>query len=311
MSTVATRWFALKRAAALIRGQPGGFLLNVALVAVALAVPLFMAVIAYTMAPSVTRIQAGPELNVFVALGTSPERCRADATEADRRRRRCRRAPDRAGSGLCRTEPPLRTRTRRGTARESAAGRTGGPFRGDDRPGTRLSVWPLLSEPGRESTRSGWTSNGFDAPQRLRGRQVMVLAVVAGLTLVLIALVLVAAVRVQAESRRDETAVLQLAGAPTSFIVRPYAYAGALTLGLGAALRAGHRRRRCVDRRAPHRCTCGHLWAGLPHGNAAGLAALRDRLAWRSSLDSWQRPSAPEHRSPRHHRKVSKCSLVI
>jgi cell division transport system permease protein len=64
----------------------------------------------------------------------------------------------------------------------------------------------------------------------------MVLAVVGGLTLVLIALVLVAAVRVQAESRREETAVLQLAGARSSFIVRPYAYAGAMTLGLGAAL---------------------------------------------------------------------------
>jgi len=47
---------------------------------------------------------------------------------------------------------------------------------------------------------------------------------------------LIAAVRLQAESRRDETAVLHLAGARNSFIVRPYAYAGALTLGLGAAL---------------------------------------------------------------------------
>jgi cell division transport system permease protein len=41
---------------------------------------------------------------------------------------------------------------------------------------------------------------------------------------------------VQAESRREETAVLQLAGAANSFIVRPYAYAGSITLGLGAAL---------------------------------------------------------------------------
>ena len=64
----------------------------------------------------------------------------------------------------------------------------------------------------------------------------LILVVVAGLTLALIALVLVAAVRLQAESRRDETAVLHLAGARNSFIVRPYAYAGALTLGLGAAL---------------------------------------------------------------------------
>jgi len=44
---------------------------------------------------------------------------------------------------------------------------------------------------------------------------------------------------VQAESRHDESTVLLLAGARPSFIVRPYAYAGALTLGLGAALAIG------------------------------------------------------------------------
>ncbi len=122
----------------------------------------------------------------------------------------------------------------------------------------------------------------------------MVLAVVAGLTLLLIALVLVAAVRVQAESRREETAVLQLAGAQTSFIVRPYAYAGAMTLGLGAALAFAIAVGGALIVEPRDRCTGGHLWAGLPSRNAAGLAATRGcplgrRLGARGSGD--RRPS--------------------
>ena len=62
------------------------------------------------------------------------------------------------------------------------------------------------------------------------------LAAVGGLVLVLIILVLVTAAQSQVRLRYDETDVLQLVGAQPSFIVRPYAYASALTLGLGAML---------------------------------------------------------------------------
>ncbi len=234
MSAVATRWFALKRAAALIRGQPGGFLLNVALVGLALAVPLFLAFIAYTLVPWTTRIQAGPELNVFVALGTSPS-----AVEQMRLKLA-------AVEGVVDVRLIARDQAFADLSRRSGLAPGAAP-RANPLPDVLVArfaatVGPATVERMATSARA-WA--GVDAVRldiewfrragaiaRAAG---IVLAVVGGLTLVLIALVLVAAVRVQAESRHDETAVLQLAGARTAFIVRPYAYAGAVTLGLGAA----------------------------------------------------------------------------
>lgn len=235
MSTLATRWFALKRAAAMIRDQPGAFLLNVALAAAALAAPLFMAAIAYSMAPLVARIQAGPEVSVFVALGTS-------SSDLDQLRLKLTAVEGVVGVRLIARDQAFAELSRRSGLAPGAVPRS------NPLPDVLVARFAATTSPDavERSAASvrGWTGvdsvrldiEWFRRAAAIAGTAGLVLAVVAGLAFVLIVLVLVAAVRLQAESRRDETAVLQLAGAPTSFIVRPYAYAGALTLGLGAAL---------------------------------------------------------------------------
>jgi len=235
MSAVTTRWFALKRAAALIGGQPGGFLLNVTLVGMALAVPLFLAIIAYTVAPWTNRIQAGPELNVFVALGTS-------SNDVEQMRLKLATVEGVVDVRVIARDQAFAELSRRSGLASGATPRAN-PLPDVVVARFAATISPAAVERIAASVRawSGVDSVRLDIEWFRRAGAIakavgMVLAVVGGLTLVLIALVLVAAVRVQAESRREETAVLQLAGARTSFIVRPYAYAGAMTLGLGAAL---------------------------------------------------------------------------
>lgn len=235
MSAIATRWFALKRAAALIQGQPGSFLLNVTLAGTALAVPLFLAILAYALAPWTTRIEAGPELNVFVALGTSPgdlEQMRLKLAAVD----------GVTGVRLIARDQAFAELSRRSGFASGATPRTN-PLPDVLVARFAAKVGPEVVERSAASVRA-WAGvdsvrldiEWFRRASALARAAGLVLVMVAGLTLTLIALVLVAAVRLQAESRRDETAVLHLAGARNSFIVRPYAYAGALTLGLGAAL---------------------------------------------------------------------------
>ncbi|HQR76851.1 MAG TPA: permease-like cell division protein FtsX [Burkholderiaceae bacterium] len=235
MSAVATRWFALKRAVALVQGQPGSFLLNVALAGTALAVPMFLAILAYSVAPWTARIEAGPEMNVFIALGTSPSdleqmRTKLAAIDGvtgvrliarDQAFAELGRRSGLAAGAVPRVNPLPDVLVARFSAKVGADA--------VERVAVSVRAWA-----GVDSVRLDieWFRRA-GALARVAG---IVLVVVAGLTLALIALVLVAAVRLQAESRRDETAVLHLAGARGSFIVRPYAYAGGLTLGLGAAL---------------------------------------------------------------------------
>jgi cell division transport system permease protein len=235
MSAVAMRWFALKRAVALIQGQPGSFLLNVALAGTALAVPLFLAILSYAVAPWTARIEAGPEMNVFIALGTSP-------SDLEQTRTKLAAIDGVTGVRLIARDQAFAELGRRSGFAAGAAPRANPlpdvlvvRFATKVRPEVveRVAV-SVRAWPGVESVRLDieWFRRAI-VLARAAG---VVLGVVAGLTLALIALVLVAAVRLQAESRRDETAVLHLAGARRSFIVRPYAYAGGLTLGLGAVL---------------------------------------------------------------------------
>jgi cell division protein FtsX len=235
MSAVATRWFALKRAVALVQGQPGSFLLNVTLAGTALAVPLFLAILAYALAPWTARIEAGPELNIFVAVGTS-------TGDLEQMRLKLAAIDGVTGVRLIGRDQAYAELSRRSGLASGATPRSN-PLPDVLVARFAAKVGPEVVERAAVSVRD-WTGvdsvrldiEWFRRASALARAAGLVLVVVAGLTLALIALVLVAAVRLQAESRRDETAVLHLAGARSSFIVRPYAYAGALTLGLGAAL---------------------------------------------------------------------------
>jgi len=235
MSALAQGWFAAGRAAALIREQPGSFLLNVALSALALAVPLFLAALVQSAAPVAARLQAGPELSVFIVLGTP-------SGDVEGLRQKLAAAPGVTGVRLIPRDQAFADLIRRAGLPATTATRANPlPDVLVARFGTAIA--PDVVEQSAAAIR-GWArveSVQLDLEWYRRAVAMAkaagsVLAVVSGLSVILIGLVLVAAGRVQAAARRSESAVQLLAGARPSFIVRPYAYAGAFTLGLGASL---------------------------------------------------------------------------
>jgi cell division transport system permease protein len=238
MSAIAERRYAAVRAAALIRDQPGSFLLNVALAALALVVPLFLGALVNASAPLAARLQAGPELNVFVTPGTPSGdvenlQTRLAATAGVVGVRLIPR--DQAFAELIRRAGlPAATSTRANPLPDVLVARFGGTVEADaiEQSAAAIRGWARVDSVRLDLE---WYRRAA-AIAKAAG---LVLAIVAGLSLALIALALVAAARGQAVSRQAESSVLLLAGARPSFIVRPYAYAGAITLGLGAALAMG------------------------------------------------------------------------
>lgn len=236
MTAAGSRIYALQRMATLVARRPWAFLLSVVLCAAALAVPLFLIALAHSAAPWKPRLKAGPEINVFVAVGTVARDVEAmkirlaalegtsevrliprDQALADLSQRAGLPAP--AGEG--RTNPlPDVLSVRFATAIDPAA---------VERAAMSIRGWP-----GVDSVRVDleW----YRRAGAVARAALTVLFVIGGLMLVLVILVLATAVRSQAAARREETELLQMVGARPSFIVRPYGYAGGLTLALGAAL---------------------------------------------------------------------------
>lgn len=238
MSALAERWFAASRAARLVRDRPGSFVLNVALSALALVVPLFLAGVVHAVSPFAARLQAGPELSVFVTLGTP-------SGDVEDLRRKLAATPGVVNVRLVPRDQAFADLIRRAGLPAATSSRAN-PLPDVLVARFETTIGPDAVEQSATAVR-GWAkvdSVQLDLEWYRRAGAVaravgLVLAVVAVLSLALIALVLVAAARVQAESRHAEAAVLRLAGARPSFIVRPYAYAGALAVGLGAALAMG------------------------------------------------------------------------
>jgi cell division transport system permease protein len=235
MSALAERAFALRRTAAIAGAGPGTFLLNILLCAAGLAIPLFIAALLYAATPWSQRITAGPEISVFVALGTA-------RSELEALRGKLAAVEGVTDVRLIPRDQALAELSRRAGLASPA------DTRANPLPDVLVARFGMTTQPGvverAAAAVKGWA--GVDAVQsdiewhrRLAaiGRAlVAVLAAVGAMTLVLILLVLVTAAQSQVRLRQEETDLLQLVGARPSFINRPYAYASALTLGLGAML---------------------------------------------------------------------------
>jgi len=227
------RAYALRRAIAMLGQRPGRFLLGLLLATAALALPLLIIAMAYTAAPWITRVQAGPELSVFVTPGTA-----SNEVEALRARLA-------ASTGVADVRLIPRDQAYAELVRRSgiAAGDRANPL--PDVLIVRFGwTWdPTAIERAAAAARQ-WP--GVDAVQAdlqwyrrviAGGNAVaMPMLAVAALTVALVLLALTAAATAQLELRRDEADLLTLIGARPAFIVRPYAYASALTLGLAAVL---------------------------------------------------------------------------
>jgi cell division transport system permease protein len=236
MSALSRRLYAVQRMATLVARRPGSFLLSVVLCAAALAVPLFLVALAHSAAPWKPRLSAGPELSVFVAIGTL-------ARDVEAMKAKLAAFESVAEVRLIPRDEAFNEISKRAGLPSSATEARANPL--PDVLAVRFAtvVEPALVERAAASIRR-WPAvdtvrvdlEWYRRIAAVARAALSVLAVVGGLTLILVVLVLAAAVRSQAAARREETDVLQMVGAQTSFIVRPYAYAGGLTLGLGAAL---------------------------------------------------------------------------
>ena len=277
--------------------RPGRFLLGLLLATAALALPLLILAMAYTAAPWITRVQVGPELSVFVTPGTA-------STEIEALRARLA-----ASTGVVDVRLIPRDQAYAELVRRSgiaAAGERANPL--PDVLVARFGwTWDPATIERAAATARQWP--GVDAVQadlqwyrRLiaGGNAVaMPMLALAALTGALVFLALTAAAAAQVELRRDETDLLTLIGARPAFIVRPYAYAGALTLALacstGARTRDDHTRddrtRACRARTESRRA--------VPLARSSSLGSwpchCRGDGVWRTR---WRPHLAPPHPAP-------------
>ena len=232
MTALAVRAHALRETARLIRSRPGSFLLAVLLAAAAFALPLTVASVVRSAAPLVQQLPAGPEVNLFLAASTSTAEIRQLQSQLAAR------------PGVAQVEWVTRD-----AALKALAQRTGSsglaelktnplpdvlvvtlssqaaPPEVDE----AIAQWRRLPRVESVAADTGWH-------RQLRGLLRAAAAagtLVGGLAAALLALVVLASVRLQLSASAEYVRVLRLVGADTRFIVRPFAYAGALTLGLG------------------------------------------------------------------------------
>jgi len=226
---------ALRRAAALLGSRPWRFLLGMLTAAAAIVLLLTVAVVAAGVAPRIAGLKAGPQLSVFVATETPQSELEALQSRLA--------ALD--GAPAVRLIPRARAFAELSARAGVAAGTE---TRANPLPDVLVAQFGLGVEPAAVERAAAQvrTWRGVDAVQAEVGwyRRLAALAAGAGVVgavagaaaLLLAAMALPAAAAAQVRLPREEAAVLRMVGASTSFIVRPYACAAALTLALGATL---------------------------------------------------------------------------
>jgi cell division transport system permease protein len=239
MSAVSEWLYALRQALRMIAQQPGRFYLSVIIAGAALALPLLVVALTLAALPPLKAARLGPEISVFVKIGTAPRDVEAlrvrlatvsDVTEvrliprdqafADLSKR----SGLAAGAGDGRSNPlPDTLVARFGFTVEPAA---------IDRTAAEVRQWPGVDAVVSEI---GW----YRRLSALRQVGLAVAVGVTGLVALLIVTALIGAAQMTIQLRPDETRLLQLIGARPRFVRRPYAYVGALTLATGAALAIG------------------------------------------------------------------------
>jgi cell division transport system permease protein len=234
MSALSDRGYGLSRARALILAQPGAFLLSILLSALALAVPMFVALIGVMALPWLDANQPRPEIAVVLAPGLSAREVETvkgalsalddvhsvnwiarDQALADLAKRYG------LGAGEGRPNPlpdVLVARFRTGADADQIARHA-------------IAIKGLA---GIASVRTDldWYRR-FLSIARLG---VGLLACLAALALLLVLLVVFVAVRGQTVFRAIEFRVLRLLGATPAFIARPYVYLAAISLTLATLL---------------------------------------------------------------------------
>jgi cell division transport system permease protein len=238
MKALAVRMHGLREMARLLGRRPGSFLLAVLLAAAGFTVPLAGASIARSAAPLLQQLPLGPEVNLFLAAATSTTEIRQLQSQLAGR------------PGVAQVEWVTRD-----AALKALAKRTGSNGLADLKANPLPDVLVVTLSPGAEPAEveamlaelrrlPRVESAAADTAWHQQLRRLLAAAAAAGtmvgvLATVLLLLIVLASVQLQLSSSADHVQVLRLVGADTRFIVRPFAYAGALTLALGAVLASG------------------------------------------------------------------------
>lgn len=232
MSFLANQAFALRRAAALLGSRPWRFLLGIATVAIAVSLLLVAAIAAVGVVPQIARLQAGPQINVFVAVGTAQR----EVEELQSRLATLEGAP---AVRLIPRDKAFAELSQRAGVAESRSN----PLPDVLVAQYALGVEPAVVERAAATVREWGSVDAVQADLSWYRRLVglaraggAAAAVAAGAALLLAVLALPAAAAAQTRLTREEAIVLGMAGASTAFIARPHACAAALTLALGATL---------------------------------------------------------------------------
>ena len=239
MSAVSERLYALRQALRVIAQQPGRFYLSVIIAGAALALPLVVVALTLAALPAWKAAQLGPEISVFVKIGTAPR-------EVEALRARLTTVSDVSDVRLIPRDQAFAELSKRSGL---AAGAT--DSRSNPLPDTLVARFAFTADPAAIERTAvevrQWS--GVDAVQseigwyrRLSALRKAGLAVAVGLTslvALLIVTALIGAAQMTIQLHPDETGLLQLVGARPRFVRRPYAYVGALTLGTGAGLAIG------------------------------------------------------------------------
>ena len=222
----------------LLRRRPGSFLLAVLLAAAAFTVPLTAASIARSVAPLAEQLPLGPEINLFLAASASAAEIRqlqsqlagrpgVTKVEWITREAALKALAQRSGnSGLTELKVnPLPDVLVVTLARQTA------PAEVEQALG-ELSAMPRVDS---AATDAGWHRQLVT----MRRAATVAGAVFGGLAAALLALIVLASIRLLLSSSAAEQKLLRQIGAEDRFVVRPFTYAGALTLGCGMALATG------------------------------------------------------------------------
>lgn len=235
MKPLAVRAHGLHEAWRLLRRRAGSFVLAVLMAAAAFSALLTGASVLRAAAPLAQRLPLGPEINLFLAASASPAEVRELQSRLEAR------------PGVAQVEFISRD-----AALQALAARAGNRGLGSLTPNplpdvlavtlagestpeaVEQAMAELLRLPQVESVTAdaGWHRN-----------LVAVRSVVArlgllggGLAAALLTLIVLASVQLQLAGSAEEVQVLRRVGAGTRFIVRPFVYAGALTLSAGLLL---------------------------------------------------------------------------
>jgi cell division transport system permease protein len=238
VTVLAAQRYAVGRAFAMIRDRPGAFLFGALLAASALALPLTLASLLWSARPVLVPLQPTPEFSVFVSPRASPQ-------DIEGLRRRLGAQPGVVDVQLQPKEAALAQLIKRSGFGSGAIDLPTNPLPDvliarlagsvsaeaiETLAGT-VKTWPSV-----EAVRSDL--DWYRKIQAIGRVAVTGLAVFGGLAVAVVALILVGTVRLHAGTRADEVAVLRLVGATPRFVIRPYAYSAALTLGVAALLAA-------------------------------------------------------------------------